>query len=416
MSTAQVTGTGRGGNLPGLALARLPASFFILTSHIVGVGLFADQALQSHVYGALSKIGYTSVSFFIVLSGFVLTWTSRGTALDWRRFMSRRVVKVIPVHLIAWVICLALFAATTFPLGTILANLFLVQAWVPDHTVYFAVNNPAWTLSVEICFYVAFPLLYGLLVKRSTRTLRTLTVLLTAAVVALPFVLSLFPDGTTFRSPGMNYHGRPEAISEWKFWLVYICPAARMAESVLGMLIALLLKRGAWPRIPRWSALVVLAPEIYVATEHAHFVFATSAVTITGIVLLIGAVGAGDLRRAPERAAPALSRFGRFTFGVYMYQWPLLWMWYLHRSGEGYSGVEALIVYAGVVALTVVATYLSYQLVEKPLDQRWRRKNASPRPAPAPTPATCADGTRTPAAATAARAGAAVPAEPVHPR
>jgi peptidoglycan/LPS O-acetylase OafA/YrhL len=403
---ARVTSTGRGGNLPGLSLARLPASFFILTSHIVGVGLFADRALQSHVYGALSKIGYTSVSFFIVLSGFVLTWTSRGTSLQWRRFMSRRVVKVIPVHLVAWVICVALFAATTFPLGTILANLFLVQAWVPDHTVYFAVNNPAWTLSVEICFYLVFPSLYGLLVKRSTRTLRTLTVLLTAAVVALPFVLSLFPDGATFSSPGMNYHGRPEAISEWKFWLVYICPAARIAESVLGMLIALLLKRGAWPRIPRRAALVVLAPEIYVATEHARFIFATSAVTVTGIVLLIGAVGAGDLRRAPERAAPALSRFGRFTFGVYMYQWPLLWMWYLHRSGGGYSGVEALIVYAGIVALTLAATYVSYQLVEKPLDRRWRRRNASPRPAPLAT-------TRTPAAATA---GTEVPAEPVHPR
>ncbi|MFF3109873.1 acyltransferase family protein [Kitasatospora sp. NPDC057904] len=405
VGTAQPVGTGRGGNLPGLSLARLPASFFILTSHVVGVGLFADQVLQSHVYGALSKVGYTSVSFFIVLSGFVLTWTSRGTSLDWRRFMSRRVVKVIPVHLVAWVICAALFAATAFPLGTVLANLFLVQAWVPDHTVYFAVNNPAWTLSVEICFYLVFPFLYRGLVQRSTKALRILTVVLTAVVVALPFVLSLLPDGATFQSPGMNYHGVPEDISEWKFWLVYVCPAARMVESVLGMLIALLLKRGAWPRIPRWTALVVLAPEVYVATEHAHFIFATSAVGITGIVLLIGAVGAGDLRRPADRPAPAVARFGRFTFGVYMYQWPLLWMWYLHRSGHGYSGVEAPIVYAGIVALTIAATYLSYQLVEKPLDQRWRRRNASPRQAPTGAPAPIGVPTDT-----------AAPAEPVHAR
>lgn len=394
MSAANVTategtGTGRGGNLPGLSLARLPASFFILTSHIVGVGLFADRALQFHVYGALSKIGYTSVSYFIVLSGFVLTWTARGTSLGWRRFVSRRVVKVIPVHLVSWVICMALFAATTFPLGTIMANLALVQAWIPDHTVYFAVNNPAWTLSVEICFYLLFPFIYGFLVRRTTATLRTLVTVLTVAVVALPFVLSLFPDGTTFQSPGMNYHGRPEAISEWKFWLVYICPAARMAESVIGMLIALLLKRRAWPAVPLWAALLLLVPEIYVATEHAHFIFATSAATITGIVLLIGAIGSRDLRRPRDKAAPALSRFGRFTFGVYMYQWPLLWMWYLHRSGQGYSAVEAPIVYAGIVALTIVATYLSYQLVEKPLDERWRRRHATPgatRPSAAATP------------------------------
>ncbi|MBF9067513.1 acyltransferase family protein [Streptacidiphilus fuscans] len=407
MSTAQLSGTSRGGNLPGLSLARLPASLFILTSHIVGVGLFADVALQSHVYGALSKIGYNSVSFFIVLSGFVLTWTSQGTSVGWRRFMSRRVVKVIPVHLVAWVICVGLYAATTFPLGTILANLFLVQAWVPDHTVYFAVNNPAWTLSVEICFYLVFPLLYRLLVRRSTGTLRVLVVLLTAAVVALPFVLSLFPDGATFSSPGMNYHGRPEAISEWKFWLVYICPAARIAESVLGMLVALLLKRGAWPRIPRWTALLVLVPEVYVATEHAHFIFATSAVTITGVVLLVGTVGAGDLRRPAGRPAPALSRFGRFTFGVYMYQWPLLWMWYLHRQGHGYSGVEAVIVYAGIVALTLAATYLSYQLVEKPLDQRWRRRNAGSRTV------RVGGGTLAPAGASAERPVSEAPAEPV---
>ena len=102
--------------LRSLAVVRLVPAFIIFTAHVTQFRLFADDSVQAFSSEVLNKAGYESVSFFIVLSGFILTWVVRPTGPD-RVFLTKRFMKIYPTHVVTWVVCLATFGG-----GTVTAN------------------------------------------------------------------------------------------------------------------------------------------------------------------------------------------------------------------------------------------------------------------------------------------------------
>ncbi len=119
-------------------------------------------------FGPLAPVvnaGYLSVSFFIMLSGFVLAYNYAGRAqegkLDHFRFWKARFTRLYPVYLLAiflgWQTLVAERTAHTpqmFWLGIVLTPL-LLQGWVPEIATFW--NTPAWTMSAEAFYYVIFP-------------------------------------------------------------------------------------------------------------------------------------------------------------------------------------------------------------------------------------------------------------------
>ena len=103
--------------------------------------------------------GDCGVSFFFILSGFVLSlgYGSRireGT-FCYGRFMLRRLRKIYPLHLL----CLLFFLVVSrsdFDL-TVLLNELLLQSWVPDPNYYFSCNSVSWFLSSLLFCYLVFP-------------------------------------------------------------------------------------------------------------------------------------------------------------------------------------------------------------------------------------------------------------------
>jgi peptidoglycan/LPS O-acetylase OafA/YrhL len=123
-------------------------------------------------FGPLSPVvnaGYLSVSFFIMLSGFVLAYNYAGRAregkLDKVRFWKARLTRLYPVYLLSLVIGWQTFRAEPaahtplmFWLGAILTPI-LLQGWIPEIATFG--NTPAWTMSAEAAYYVIFPWLAG---------------------------------------------------------------------------------------------------------------------------------------------------------------------------------------------------------------------------------------------------------------
>ncbi len=160
------------------------------------------------------------VSFFFVLSGFVLAYVhpSIGSAYELRAFLWNRVVRVWPAHLVMLfvaIILLNLPITWAFPL-----NFFLLQAWVPVWDSYFSYNAVSWSISTELGFYLAFPFF----IHRWGKTFWWKLPLATGIVAATIHLSNIY--GLTGHRPGteVTYHG-----------LVYISPLGRILEFVVGI-------------------------------------------------------------------------------------------------------------------------------------------------------------------------------------
>jgi peptidoglycan/LPS O-acetylase OafA/YrhL len=103
------------------------------------------------------------VSFFFVLSGFVLAY-NYPSGIDWPRFIAARVARIWPLHIFCLLVAFLFIPFPwTHPPGPdawqTLATVFLFQAWWPDGNVTYAINGVAWSISVELFFYCCFPVI-----------------------------------------------------------------------------------------------------------------------------------------------------------------------------------------------------------------------------------------------------------------
>ena len=137
--------------LPSLTGLRIFGSVAVVICHVSNGFANAESLNVAAAYG------YVGVTFFFMLSGFVLAWScadQRARPFWWKRFS-----RIWPLQLLVMV-----FAYTAIPgheripgLGGRLAELLLVQAWFPNSAIYAGGNGVTWSLSVEMFFYLVFP-------------------------------------------------------------------------------------------------------------------------------------------------------------------------------------------------------------------------------------------------------------------
>src|SRR5688500_6194224 len=176
----------------------------------------------------LTSAGGQGVSFFFLLSGFVLVWSYRREQTA-RGFYRRRAARILPDWFVVWPIAIAIGAWEGFLPSpeAVLANATLLQAWVPQMSVYFVLNSVTWSLSVEVFFYLVFPLLIPALLRISGTRRRILMVLIVAGVTA-------FNVAAFYRIEGGDQYYRLDVL----LWLQLVCPLTRLPEFVLGALLA----------------------------------------------------------------------------------------------------------------------------------------------------------------------------------
>ncbi len=179
--------------------------------------------------------GYTGVSFFFLLSGFVLTWSCAGQPAQ--RFWWNRFARIWPLMALMmltdylfWVRIGRPAGPAGWPLQVILA-----QSWSPDAGTHSGGNGGTWSLSCEMFFYALFPLI----VPRVQRLGRSGVLLAVAGtVLALATVPALVLP---------HLHN-----SNTSDWLFFYLPGYRMGEFLIGMLLARAVQLGL--RVSRPSA------------------------------------------------------------------------------------------------------------------------------------------------------------------
>lgn len=170
-----------------------------------------------------------AVSFFFVLSGFILSFSyyNMDVKKEFRSFIIARFSRVYPAHFFMFLVYFSVFGPNVLFDGLVsyipvaLTNALMLQSWIPYAQYFFSYNAVSWSISTEFAFYLFFPLLLVLARKHGAGWL-LLPALLTGALLAVSVLMGL-PQSSA--EGGLTSTG-----------LLYISPISRLAEFSFGML------------------------------------------------------------------------------------------------------------------------------------------------------------------------------------
>lgn len=334
-------------DLPSLTSLRGFAALGVFFYHLQGAGVISFPPAQ---------LGYTGVAFFFILSGFVLAWGYKSD-VSVERFYVRRIARVFPSHFVMWSIVLIFSSAaaigSTAPV-TAAINLLLMQAWAPDYGFAFSVNGVAWSLSCEMAFYAAFPLVMKMLLSVSRSAMWTIAIgCFTFSAVFVVATTGVLPTS------GLGV-------------IQYVNPVVRFPEFLLGIVAALSIQSG-WR--PGWlsglvACVVATAGFIWNHDHPAANVWATIFFT----AFIVAMVRSDIVRPFKLMRSRTIIYAGKVSFCFY-----LVHQWVIIRSVDLQLGgfLETIISFGLSLALAIVL----HHAVELPAHKSlvlWHRKLKGP--------------------------------------
>lgn len=373
--------------LDALTGARFLAALSVFVFHVATIGVFPAGSGVARVLDATTKsAGSIGVSFFFVLSGFVLTWSARPVE-SYGSFLRRRLVKIFPNHLVTFAAAMVAFAAAATPPGTALLNAVLLQSWVPRPEVFLSVNGSSWSLSCELLFYALFPLALGAIRRIPAGQLWRVTLVMIGIVLMLPAAAHLIPKGEVFDPAQFGTLLGGESIT--RMWFLYIFPPVRLLDFVIGILMARLVMQGRWIRLPVLAA-VGLTAVGYVVALFTPWLVTVDAATVIPLALLVPTMASAETAGlAPRWLTSRIARLlGEVSFAFYLVHGIVLT--YL-RMRVGFARqltvAEGGLFVAVSLILSLVFSIGLHKAVEMPLVRQWgsRRRRPATYPAlPAP--------------------------------
>jgi peptidoglycan/LPS O-acetylase OafA/YrhL len=323
---------------------RAIAAYFVVVSHY-GAG-FANSVGVPRPIGKILSNGYLGVSFFFVLSGFILAYNYRSPLTTWsakKAFFLARLARVYPVYIVA---LLASFFIGSRYVESVsidaIPQFVLLQSWVPYTASIQYWNTPAWTLSVEALFYVSFPLTIALAASASDKRLGVAACLLASSIVIA-------------QTPAYGFERSAPAGLGW-----VPLPLLRLPEFLLGVSLGVLCTRGRLQSLGRAPAL----PAITIAAFGALAVVPNA--TVPGpFGVLMGLLIASVFWSADSRIRRLLSTqfvvlLGGASYSLYLLQEPAHDLFMSVFDGRTKLTVIA---YYPMVTLLAIATFV---LVEEP--------------------------------------------------
>lgn len=358
-------------NIRTLTSLRFFAAAIIVFGHMRGYfGIPSDwNAVFPH---------YLGVSFFFVLSGFILclSYPSFSDGRGRARYLLARFARIWPLHAFTFLLfCLTSIATLDWyadwlfqPASLRIAalNLLLLQAWSPFLNVAMSFNGASWSISAEAFFYVAFLWLVGL---RPSRWYVLPLVGLAPAVILMILTQAM----------GLPRHA-PDGVTMSKDLILYINPAARLFEFTLGMVAARLFARYDGRRIGRLAGtaleLLAVAMIVMALSIMTYVTFSTGApgrVLPEAVNLWLERCGAGPLFAAAififamERGWVArllqhrlLILGGEISYAIYLTH--QICMYTLTRTVEAPPAILSIL----FVGCVLVVSYLCWRYIEMP--------------------------------------------------
>ena len=157
---------------------------------------FIMLVVLSHYIGSIFDFGgECGVSFFFILSGFVLSFAyseriSKGI-FSTKPFLLRQWTKIYPLHIITFIIMFALDLrlGKYCDITAVIANILLLQSWVTADSFYFVANSPSWFLCDILFFYAVFSSLNKLILRTDNKKIISISIIVFLLYICLMVIL-----------------------------------------------------------------------------------------------------------------------------------------------------------------------------------------------------------------------------------
>lgn len=342
--------------LDSLTGMRFWAALLVVMYHL---GLFVGEVQP---LSWVTQYGRTGVTFFFVLSGFVLAWTYLDRPVAYRVFMWRRFARLWPLVAVTGVAGIAtkLLADEEVDPVAALSTFTFLQAWWPSWAP--GANAPAWSLSDEAFFYALFPLLLAAVGAAVWR--KRLTWIIGVGMLAAWVVF---------------------AALDLPAWLLDYFPPARLGQFALGVIAGVAMRRGLRAPIPYIPAVALVVVYHLALIPWGDAVEATRAISAHSgsqwfatpvFVLLIMAAAQADLDgRRTGATGPVVIKLGQWSYALYLVHEIVIRLW-VH-----YTDTPVGVSWAAILLLAVAASAALYHWVEHPAESNLRRMVKPPAPA-----------------------------------
>lgn len=314
--------------------------------------------------------GYLGVTFFFVLSGFVLTWSARPD-VPTSTFYWRRIARIWPAHMVALLIAIPVFYSFAPPdgsfikpvdIGILLLSVVVLQAWWSNPVILFSGNPAAWTLTCEAFFYALHPWISRILVPLARRG----ALFLAVGAVGYAFIYRV-------------------AVLAWPdSWLPAVpLPVQRLPEFVLGMALAWAMRSGWRPRIHPIVGVGSLGAVILVLMVIPRYFGEvpvlrslpglTNELFTIACALAIVSLAVRSLRgRRSWFESKIQVRLGEWSFAFYLVHATFIYI-ALRIFGYQEASWRNLVWFVVLLAIDLVAAWALHSFVERPAERRMRR-------------------------------------------
>lgn len=319
--------------LYGLTIFRFVAAFYVFIFHCnIRYPLAAPQWIVSII-----KNGAIGMTFFFVLSGFVLAWASRSGIRE--KYFSLRIARIYPAYIMMGIVSLPFLFE--YDHKKIISYVFLyftsTQSWFPSTFNAWHFGG-SWSVSTEMFFYLTFPLLFPI-IKRNP----IFTLLISYIATSLIIPISLQISGSA------------------EFPQYYISPIHRLPEFTIGVALGCLYSSGL--RITKFKSTLLVASLLalfFISPEHNKGWMRNNYITVLSTGCIIYCLSC--MKFNLNKLTIPFVYLGKISYSFYLMQLPI--MIYITVHHDSLASLPHWQIWLLLGALNIIMAALCYHFVE----------------------------------------------------
>lgn len=314
------------------------------------------------------KQAYLGVSFFFVLSGFVMIIAySNKVTINFINFIVNRLARIYPIYILAVIMIFINNGFLYIDPKQTFYNIIMIQSWVPKNAL--SINYPSWSLSVELFFYICFPFLFNYLYKKIQLTYLTIFIILFWIISIVLYNLTI----TEFNIIKFPIYNKEE--------LRYV-PLFHLNEFLIGNLAGIYFIKYLRDKTKNYGIAIIFSLIILILAlkypSKLSFENGLLSLLFASIIILISL--------SNDKITQFLSRkffvfLGEISFGIYILQAPV-WFIFNNKKMEQLFGLTSdknfdLSFYIRFLILIILSTVV-YFFFEKPIRNFIKEKLIKP--------------------------------------